>query len=136
MKILTLICRILLGLIFVVFGLNGFLHFIHMGPPPPAGSIPANYMSSLSGSGIMSIVYGMEVLGGALVLLGGTTPLGLVVLGPVIVNALMFHLFMLGGHGIINALAAALLELFLIFAYRANFAGILSTTAKPVVQAI
>ena len=133
MKILVLICRILLGLIFVVFGLNGFLHFIPMGPPPPAGSLPANYMGSLTASGIMSIVYGLETLGGVLVLLGGTVPLGLVILGPVIMNALFFHLLMLGGHGIAAAAVSALLELFLVYAYRANFAGILSTQAQPVV---
>ena len=132
MKIVVLICRVLLGLLFVVFGLNGFLHFIPMGPPPPAGSLPANYMGSLMASGIMPLVSGLEVIGGLLVLIGGTAPLGLVVLGPVIVNALLFHLLMLGGHGIAAAAFAALLELFLVYAYRANFAGIFSTHAQPV----
>ena len=133
MKILALICRILLGLIFVVFGLNGFLHFIHMGPPPPAGSNAGMFMGSMASSGWMALISGIQVLGGLLVLFGGTAPLGLVLLGPVIFNALCFHLLMAGGHGIAAAAVSALLEIVLIYAYRANFAGIFSARAVPVV---
>lgn len=132
MKVVALICRILLGLLFVVFGLNGFLHFIPMGAPPPAGSIPGNFMGSLMASGWMHIVSAVQVIGGVLVLIGGTAPLGLVLLGPVIFNILLFHLLMTGGHGIVPGLIAAILEIILIYAYRANFAGIFSTRATPV----
>ena len=131
MKIVALICRILLGLLFVVFGLNGFLHFIPMGTPPPAGSIPGNFMSSLMASGWMHFVSACQVIGGVLVLIGGTTPLGLLILGPVIVNILLFHLLMTGGHGIVPGAVAALLEILLIYAYRVSFAGIFTTKAAP-----
>lgn len=132
MKVVALICRILLGLMFVVFGLNGFLHFIPMGAPPPPGSNAANFFSSMSGSGWMTVIFAFQLIGGILVLIGGTAPLGLALLAPVIVNILLFHLLMAGGHGIVPGLIATLLELVLIYAYRANFAGILTARATPV----
>lgn len=116
---------------FVVFGLNGFLHFIPMGQMPPADSLAGKFMSSMMGSGWLPIISGLEILGGALVLIGVTAPIGLVILGPIIFNAVLFHLLMAGGHGIGPALAAAVLELVLIYAYRANFAGIFTVPAKP-----
>ncbi len=131
MKVLFIICQVLLGLMFVVFGLNGFLHFIPMGPPPPPDSLPGKFMGSMSGSGWMQIVSGLEVLGGLLVLVGVTAPLGLVILGPIVINALLFHVLMAGGHGIGPALVAALLELVLIYAYRRYFAALFTASAKP-----
>ncbi len=132
MKAVVVICQVLLGLIFVVFGLNGFLHFIPMGPPPDPASLPGKFMGSMMGSGMMPIISGLQVLGGLLVLAGRTAPLGLVILGPVIFNALMFHVLMMGGHGIGPAALAAVLELALIYFYRANFAGIFTANARPV----
>jgi putative oxidoreductase len=132
MKIVAIICRILLGLMFVVFGLNGFLHFIPMGPPPPPGSPVEQFMGVMIPSGWMKFQAAVQVLGGLLVLIGGTAPLGLVCLGPVIVNILLFHILLAGGHGILPGLIAAILELVLIYAYRANFAGIFTTKATPI----
>ncbi len=131
MKVLFIVCRVLLGLIFVVFGLNGLFHFIPMGPPPPPDSLPGKFMASMMGSGWMQIVSGLQVIGGVLVLIGGTAPLGLVILGPIVLNALLFHVLMVGGHGIAPALVATLLELVLLYAYRANFAGLFTASAKP-----
>lgn len=131
MKILALICRILLGLLFVVFGLNGFFHFIPMGAMPPAGSNAGMYMGSMMGSGWMHWVSGFQVLGGLLVLIGGTLPLGLCILCPITVNILLFHSLMAGGHGIGAGIFAAILELILIYAYRASFAGIFTANAAP-----
>ncbi len=131
MRVLALICQVLLGLMFVVFGLNGFLHFIPMGPMPPADSLAGKFMSSMTASGWLPIISGLEVLGGALVLIGITAPIGLVILGPIVFNAVLFHLLMAGGHGIGPALGAAVLELVLIYAYRASFAGIFRVPAKP-----
>ena len=74
-----------------------------------------------------------QVLGGLLVLIGGTAPLGLYILGSAVVNILIFHILLAGGHGIASSVVVALLEIFLIYAYRADFAGIVTTTAKPVV---
>lgn len=132
MRVLAIICRVLLGLMFLVFGLNGFLHFIPV-DAPPADSLAAKFMGSLVASGMMHLISAMQVLGGLLVLVGGTAPLGLVILGPIIVVALLFHILMAGGHGAGPALAAAVLELVLLFAYRANFAGIFDVKAQPVV---
>jgi uncharacterized membrane protein YphA (DoxX/SURF4 family) len=132
MKVLAIICRVLLGLMFVVFGLNGFLHFMPMGAMPPADSLPGKFMAAMMGSGWMSLVSGLQVLGGLLVLIGGTAPIGLVILGPIIFNALLFHMLMAGGKGIAPAALAVVLELILIYAYRANFAGLFTASAKSV----
>jgi len=133
MKIVALICRILLGLMFVVFGANGIHPFIPMGPMPPAGSPPAQFMGVMMPSGWMHHVAFFQILGGLLVLIGGTAPLGLVILGPILVNILLFHILLTGGQGIAPGLIATLLEIILIYAYRNNFAGIFSYKAKPTV---
>jgi putative oxidoreductase len=131
MKIVAILCRILLGLLFVVFGLNGFLNFIPMGAMPPAGSPPAQFMGVMGPSGWLHFVSAMQVLGGLLVLIGGTTPLGLVILGPIIVNIWCFHLLLAGGHGLGPGAFVAVLEIVLIYAYRANFWGIFTVKATP-----
>jgi putative oxidoreductase len=130
-KVLALICQVLLGLMFIVFGLNGFLHFMPMGPTPPPDSPIGKFFSVMMGSGWMAIVSGLQVLGGLLVIAGVTAPLGLVLLGPIIFNALLFHILLAGGHGIGPAAFAAVLEVVLIYAYRAYFAGIFSVRARP-----
>ena len=134
MKVLAIICQVLLGLMFIVFGLNGFLHFIPMDAQPPApDSLAGKFMASMIGSGWMHVVSGFEVVGGLLVLIGRTAPLGLVFLGPIIFNALLFHLLMAGGHGIGPAAGAAVLEIVLVYAYRTYFAGLFTASAKPAV---
>lgn len=92
MKIAASIARILLGLVFFVFGLNGFLHFIPMGPLPsgPAGQ----FLGALMQSHYVFVVSALQVAGGALLLVNRYVPLALVLLGPVIVNIFFFHLFM------------------------------------------
>ena len=99
MKYVYLICRILLGLMFVVFGANILHPFMPM-QPPPAGSPPAAFMGVMGPSGWMHHVGFFQFLGGLLVLIGGTAPLGLCILGPIIVNILIFHVVLAGGHGI------------------------------------
>jgi uncharacterized membrane protein YphA (DoxX/SURF4 family) len=130
MKIVALICRILLGLMFVVFGANILHPFMPM-QMPPAGTPPGQFMAVMAPSGWMHLVGACQFAGGLLVLIGGTLPLGLVILGPVIVNILTFHLLLTGGHGIGMGLFAALLEIVLVYAYRANFAGIFTYKATP-----
>jgi len=131
MKILALICRILLGLLFVVFGANGFLHFLHM-PPPTAGTPIGDWMLLMVNSGWMPAVNALQVIGGVLVLIGGTVPLGLCILCPITVNILLFHLCITGGHQIAPGAFSGMLELVLIWAYRANFNGILTAKATPI----
>jgi uncharacterized membrane protein YphA (DoxX/SURF4 family) len=130
MKWLYLICRILLGLMFVVFGAN-IIHPFMPTPPPPAGSPTEQFMAIMGPTGWMHHVGVFQLLGGLLVLIGGTAPLGLCILGPIIVNILIFHLVIMGGHGIGPGLVAAALEIILIYAYRSNFAGIFTYKATP-----
>jgi len=123
MKITTIIARVLLGLIFVVFGSNMFLHFIPM--PPPAGQAGA-FFGAMFETHYIYVVGACQVLGGLLVLIGRYVPLGLTLLGPVIVNILTFHICM-APSGLPLALVVAALALFLLYRYRENFAGL----AKP-----
>lgn len=91
MKIASLVSRILLGLVFLIFGLNGFLHFIPM--PPPTG-VAAQFFGAILQSRYWVFLFGIQVLGGALLLLNRFVPLALAILGPVVVNIFLFHLLM------------------------------------------
>src|SRR5713226_4668431 len=91
MKIIATIARIILGCVFVFFGLNIFLQFLHL-PPPPSG--PAgDFAKALFVSHYLYVVAALQVVGGLLCLAGRFVPLGLTLLGPVIVNILLFHIF-------------------------------------------
>ena len=133
MKIVAIVCRVLLGLGFIVFGLNGFLHFMPTGPTPPPDSLVGKFFAAMMGSGWMKVISAAQVLGGGLVLIGGTAPLGLAILAPVLFNILCFHLLLTGGKEIAPGLVLTLLELVLIYAYRPFFSGLFSTKAVPVV---
>ena len=121
MKITTIIARTLLGLIFVTFGSNMFLHFIPMPPPPegPAGE----FMTALFLSHYLYVVGALQVVGGLFLLSGRWVPLGLTLLGPVIVNILCFHVLMAPA-GLPLALVVTLLALFLLWRYREYFSGL------------
>jgi putative oxidoreductase len=124
MKLLTIIARVLLGLIFVFFGSNGFLHFLPM-PPLPQG-VTGEYLHAFFASGYVYVISGFQVIGGLLLLIGRFVPLGLTILGAIIVNIWAFHLLMapeLGG--LVPAIVVSVLELFLVWRYRDRFAGIL-----------
>ncbi|MES2308141.1 MAG: hypothetical protein V4507_04710 [Verrucomicrobiota bacterium] len=128
MKIATLIVRSLLGLIFVVFGSNIFLQFIPM-PPLPEG--PArDFTMALVVSHYMYVVGALQVLGGLLLLTGRWSPLGLTLLGPVIVNILCFHLF-IAPEGLPMAMIVSAFALFLLWSYRGNFAGLIKGPISP-----
>src|ERR1700745_365297 len=121
MKSATVIARVLLGLIFVTFGSNVFLHFIPM-PPPPEG--PArDFMTALFVSHYFYVVGALQVAGGVLLLVGRKVPLGLTLVGPVIVNILCFHVLMAPA-GLPMAIVVSLLALFLLWRYREHFAGL------------
>ena len=122
MKVLTIIVRILLGLIFVFFGSNGFLHFLPM-PPLPQG-VAGEYLHSFFASGYVYVISGFQVFGGLLLLIGRFVPLGLTILAAIIVNIWAFHLLM-APEGLPPAVVVTILELFLVWSYRDRFAGIL-----------
>jgi uncharacterized membrane protein YphA (DoxX/SURF4 family) len=120
MKIAALICRILLGLIFVVFGSNIFFHFLKM--PPPQGQAGA-FMGAMFTSGYIYVVGALQVVGGLLLLIGRFVPLGLTLLGPVIVNILCFHTF-LEPSGLPLAIVVAILSLVVLAYHRQSFSGL------------
>ena len=120
MKILTNISRFLLGLIFLVFGLNGFLHFIPM--PPPSG-VAGQFLGAMFVSKYLLVVSGLQGISGALLLINRYVPLALTILGPIIVNILLFHGLM-NPAGIGLALLAAILWDVVFVGVRSAFAGI------------
>ncbi len=124
MRILFLIARLLLGLVFVFFGLNGFLHFVPMQPPT---GLAGQFLGALAASHALVVIAALQVIGGLLLLVGRFVPLGLTLLGPIVVNILLFHLLM-DPTGLPIALFVVLLWLISAWAVRGAFAGILSPT--------
>ena len=132
MKIATTITRFILGLGFVVFGLN-ILHPFLPQPPMPDG-LPAQFVGVMVPTHWMALVGLFQLFGGAFVLLGRTAPIGLTLLGPVLVNILAFHVLLMGGAGIAPGLVFSVLELFLIYSYRSYFAPIFTINAVPTLE--
>ncbi len=122
MKILIIIARVLLGLIFVVFGSNAFLHFLPM-PPLPEG-VAGLYLKAFFESGYVYVIGGMQLIAGLLLLVGRFVPLGLTILAAMIFNIWAFHSLM-APEGFPPALAVTVLELFLLWQYRNAFAPLL-----------
>src|SRR5207237_5475662 len=96
MKIATIIARILLGLIFVVFGSNIFLHFIPMPPPPPG--LLGDFTKALFLSHYLHVVAVFQIVGGLLLLVGVFVPLGLVLIALifVIIDLIIIFLYCCG----------------------------------------
>jgi uncharacterized membrane protein YphA (DoxX/SURF4 family) len=127
MKVLTLVARILLGLGFLIFGLNAFLHFIPgstMIPPGTAG----HFSQAMADSSYDRAVAVFEVVAAVLLLVNRFVPVALVLLGPVLVNILLFHLLMMPAT-ILPGLVFTLLWLIVFFAHRSSFAGIFQAKA-------
>lgn len=120
MKIAALIARNLLGLMFVVFGLNGFLHFIKL--PPPTG-LAGQYLGLLTTTHFLAPVYLLQVISGVLLLLNRFVPIALVLLGPVLVNILLYHALM-EPKGLPPGLVAMALWLVVFYSVRSAFAGV------------
>jgi putative oxidoreductase len=124
MRVAQLIARILLGLIFTVFGLNGFIHFL---PMPAMSGPPADFFGALFHTGYMiRLIFAAQVIGGVLVLVGLFVPFALLILAPVVVNIFFFHFF-LDPSGLPLALIVVILELFLAWTYREKFAPLFSS---------
>lgn len=118
----------LLGLLFVVFGLNFFLNFLPPQPNPPEGSPPALFFAALYPTGYFAFIKCIEVSGGILVAIPKTRNFGLLLLGPVIVNILAFHVFLTKGAGLADpvVLLISILPLFLLWSARNSFRGLLN----------
>ena len=120
MKYAIIIARLLLAAIFVVFSLNFWLHFIPL-PPPPADSAMGIFAGVLYTSGYFAAIKVLELLGGLLVGTGRFTPVGLLILGPIILNILFADVFLTKSFNPVSTLAAAL-ALFVLWSERARFA--------------
>jgi putative oxidoreductase len=121
MKIVTLIARAFLGLIFVVFGLNGFLNFLSMGPMPTG--LAGQFMGALMVSHYYWVVAALQVVGGAFLLVNRFVPLAIVLLGPVIVNIICYHVF-LNPSGAVPAAVVTVLWLIVFSGNRQHFSGL------------
>jgi putative oxidoreductase len=130
MKMAVPVARILLGLLFLVFGLNGFLLFLPQPPLPPGDML--TFVTVMGKSHYMIPVFVVQVIGGLLLLIGRFVPLALTLLGPVIVNILITHIVFQPA-GLPPGALAAILWFILFFAYRQYFAGIFAADAKPAV---
>ena len=121
MKYVIIIARVLLGLVFVVFGSNAFFHFM---PVPEIPGQAGAFINALISSGYMYVIAMLQVVGGLCLLIGSrfVAP-GLMLLGPVIVNIVLYHVFL---DHVANpvAIVIALLALFLLWVYRFKFPAI------------
>ena len=124
MKIAALIARNLLGLIFVVFGLNGFRHFL---PQPPETGVALQFGMVMGAAHYWEPVFALQLIGGLILLSNRYVPIGLVLLGPVIANILLFHILM-DLKGIPAGLVVFALWLAVFYSVRSAFAGVF--TAK------
>ena len=122
---LALIAGGLLGLVFIVFGLNFFLKFLPM-PPLPEGTPAAAFMGAMYGSGFLAFVKVLEIAGGVLVAIPKTRNLGLLVLGPIVINILAFNAFFIDG-GLFQppVVLVSVLSAFLLWSGRKSFASLL-----------
>lgn len=129
MKVVSIIARYLLGLMFTVFGLNGFLNFIHQ--PPPANPLAIQFFIAIGSSHFAAFFFAVQLIGGLLLLSGYFVPLALTLLAAELYNILAFHLTLMPAT-IAPALVAAVLWVLVFMQYRASFRDILA--AKPTVE--
>ena len=128
MEIASNIAGVLLGLIFNVVAWNFFLRFFSI-PAPPEGSPPALFLGAMIPTGYFAFVKVLEIIGGILVAIPRTRPLGLLTLGPIVVNILCFHTFLTKGAGLVGLpLLVAALALFLLWTERAVYSRLLPGT--------
>lgn len=126
MKIASIVARYLLGLMFTVFGLNGFLNFIHQ--PPPANPLALQFFVSVGTSHFAAFFFAVQLISGVLLLAGFFVPLALILLAAEIYNILAFHLAF-APESIGPGLVASLLWLLVFVQYRKSFRGVLSSRA-------
>ena len=126
MKIAAMIARYLLGLGFVVFGLNAFFQFM---PPPELPGPGAEFMGLMFESGYFNFVAVIKIVGGLLLLLGRFVPLGLTLLGPVLVNILLFHIAF-DPAGIVMGLVFTVLWFAVLWQYNTSFRTVLSVDGR------
>ena len=127
MRIASLIARYLAGVIFLVMGLNGFLNFIPLPPPP---GIAGQFMGALYVSHYVWVIFAFQVIGGLLLLINRYVPLAVAILAPVIVNILTFHVLM-APSGLPVALFAAIFWAAIFIEVRPAFSGLFQSRWHP-----
>ena len=127
MKIASTISRYLLGVIFLTFGLNGFLHFIPL--PPPTG-IAAQFFGALFVSRLYVVIFALQVVPAVLLLVNRYVPLALTILAAIIFNILSFHIFMAPA-GLPLAIFVAVLWLVAFINVRQAFSGLFQSRVEP-----
>jgi hypothetical protein len=124
MRYIPIVAGVLLGLLFVASGVVVLFNLVPM-PPMPEGTPPAHFMAAFMPTGYMTFVKALEVLGGVLVAVPRTRSLGLLVLGPIIVNIIAFHLFVAGDKlADPSVIVIALMAAYLLWVERKAFAGL------------
>jgi putative oxidoreductase len=127
MRTASVIARYLAGVIFLVFGLNGFLHFIPL--PPPEG-VAGQFMGALYISHYLWVIFAFQVIAGVLLLVNRYVPLAVAVLAPVLVNILSFHAFM-APSGLPLALFVTVLWALIFIDVRPAFSGLFQSRLQP-----
>jgi putative oxidoreductase len=123
----TTAVRSLLGIIYLIFGLNFFLHFIPMPPPPDHPGAAESFMGGLFQAGyFFPMVKGLEILLGGFLLLNFFTPLSLIILAPISLNIFLFHAF-LSPSNIAVSILIVLLHIYLLWAYKNSYRTILDS---------
>ncbi len=134
MKYAPAIAGLLLGLLFIMSSVVFFFNLVQM-PPPPEGSAAAMFFGAFGPTGYMKFVKVLELTGGILVAIPKTRNFGLLILGPILVNILAFHIFIMKGAGLFEPMIIGIvvLALYLLWAARRKFAG-LATDPSPYEQ--
>jgi putative oxidoreductase len=127
MRTASLIAQYLAGVIFLVFGLNGFLNFMHM---PPPGGVAGQFLGALYVSHYLMVIFAFQVIAAALLLVNRYVPLAVAMLAPVIVNILSFHALMAPG-GLPLALFVAVLWALIFVNVRPAFTGLFQSRVQP-----
>jgi len=127
MRTASVIARYLAGVIFLVFGLNGFLNFI---PFPPPGGIAGQFMAALYASHYLWVIFAFQVIAGVLLLVNRYVPLAVAILAPVLVNILTFHALM-APSGLPLALFVAILWVAIFIEVRPAFSGLFQSRWQP-----
>jgi putative oxidoreductase len=127
MRTASVIARYLAGVIFLVFGLNGFLHFVPL--PPPTG-VAGQFLGALFVSHYLTLIFGLQVIAAVLLLANRFVPLALAILAPVLVNILAFHALM-APSGLPLALFVTVLWALIFVDVRTAFAGLFEARLQP-----
>ena len=127
MRTLSAIARYLAGVIFLIFGLNGFLNFL---PLPSPGGVAGQFMGALYVSHYLWVIFAFQVVAAVFLLVNRYVPLAVAILAPVIVNILSFHAFM-APEGLPLALVVAVLWALIFVNVRPAFTGLFQSRVQP-----